>query len=310
MTWLWRQPLGRTDYTADHVNVWAAMVRRHLTIPHRLACVTDMSGGIEAGVEIIPPPRDFEAETIPTWGPDRPQCLRRLALFRPDAARLFGERFVSMDMDCVVAGSLDPLFDRPEDIVLYASPPSTAIEPRPYNGSMVLMNAGARPQVFERFTSEGAIEAGARYAGSDQAWISHVLGAGEATWSEDDGVYWWGRWSEAAPARLMFFPGQPKPWDLLHRHSWVAANYRQDLGGRCLLLGYAPGLWADVEAALDAGAVDAVIASPEAAAHWPGEVLAIASDDAEAARLAAGYGFDEVVWCGRTGEASLCDCLD
>src|SRR5690606_34220265 len=83
LTWLWRQPGGRTGYTASHVNIWAAMVRRHLAMPHRLACVTDMPEGIMTEVEIIDPPGDFEAVRIPTWGAHMPQCLCRLALFRP-----------------------------------------------------------------------------------------------------------------------------------------------------------------------------------------------------------------------------------
>jgi hypothetical protein len=48
-----------------------------------------------------------------------------------DAADIFGERFVCMDLDCVIGGPLDPLFDRPEDLVLFKG---TAPD-RPYNGS-------------------------------------------------------------------------------------------------------------------------------------------------------------------------------
>jgi hypothetical protein len=51
-------------------------------------------------------------------------------MFRSDAADIFGDRFVSMDLDCVVGRSLDPLFDRPDDLVLFKG---TSID-RPYNG--------------------------------------------------------------------------------------------------------------------------------------------------------------------------------
>jgi hypothetical protein len=304
LCWLWSQQDGRTRYTAHHVNCWAAMVRRHLTLPHRLACVTDTPDGIDPAVEIIPPPGGFEDVRIPTWSHERPQCFRRLAMFRRDAARIFGERFVCMDVDCVIGASLDPLFARGEDIVLYASPPSPIPQPRPYNGSMLLMTAGARPQVHERFTPEGAAAAGALYVGSDQAWFSHVLGPGEATWGEADGVVWWGRSHSAPPPlRAMFFPGHPKPWDLLGSDRWVREHFRGDRGGRCLVLGYRCDVWDDLAAAVRRGPFDAVIASPEAAEHWPGRLLAVVETDGEAAAVATMNGFAEVVWCGRSSAA-------
>ena len=226
--WLWSQPGGRARYTAEQVNIWADMVRRHLSLDHEIACVTDMPEGLDPGVRIIAPPGEFLDVTIPTWGADRglPQCFRRLALFRPDAADVFGgERLVSMDLDCVIAEPLDPLFDRPEDFVMYRG----TTDKRPYNGSLVMLTAGARSEVYTHFTPEGAAEAGKRFVGSDQAWISHVLGWGEATWGPEHGVVWWGSSRNyAAPEwGLMFFPGDPKPWQLLG-DEWIAMHYRRN----------------------------------------------------------------------------------
>lgn len=306
LTWLWSQTNGRATYTAQHVNVWADMVRRHLTLPNvRIACVTDIPDGIDKRVHIIAPPRDFEHFRIPSWTEERPQCLRRIAMFSPKASEIFGTRFVSMDCDCIVAANLDSLFTRTEDIVLYASPPMSPsiLTPRPYNGSMLMMTAGARPQVYERLTPEGAVRAGQIYYGSDQAWISFVLGASEAVWDEKDGVVWYGRWRFGVHGRLMFFPGFPKPWDLLDGHEWTRLHYHRDHGGRCLVLGYAPTVWDDAAVALKTGTFDAVIASPEAAEHWPGSITAVAESDTHADRLVRMLGFDEVVFCGRTETA-------
>lgn len=298
LTWYWRQPGGRTQFEPWHVNVWAAMVGRHLAQPHRLACVTATPEGIDPSIEIIAPPRDFEDVTIPSWGPDKPQCLRRLAMFRADAAQLFGERFVCMDLDCVAAGPLDPLFESAADFRIFRG--TTA--GRPYNGSMMLLAAGARRQVYDRFTPAAAAEAGRRFTGSDQAWISHVLGTGEATWGPEDGVSWWRQGLTPEASRLMFFPGRPKPWTLVEngRHDWIEEHYRGAAPGRCLVLGYAAGIWDELAAVVGQGPFDAVIASPEAARHWPGQVLAIAADDRHAERLARMHGFAETVWCGRS----------
>jgi hypothetical protein len=218
LCWLWSQPGGRTAYTAQHVNAWAAMVRRNLSLRHRIACVTDLPGGIDPDIQIIPPPADFDRVRLPGWSADRPQCLRRLSLFRRDAAGIFGERFVSMDLDCVVTASLDPLFDRREDIVLYAAPPGSKPASRRFNGSMLLMTAGARSHVFEGFDAKAAARASIRLHGSDQAWISASLGSDEAVWSEADGVYWAGRWESTIAARVVFFQGHGKPWDVVPEH--------------------------------------------------------------------------------------------
>jgi hypothetical protein len=305
LTWLWGQPGGRTDYTALHVNLWAAQVRRHCSLDIELACVTDMPEGISPTIRIIAPPGEFEDVRIPTWRDNRggglPQCFRRLAMFRPDAAEIFGERFVSMDLDCVIGGSLDPLFDRPEDFVMYEG---TTPEARPYNGSMLLMTAGARPQVYAEFTPERAIEAGKRFLGSDQAWISHALGWGEATWGARDGVHWWGSVKRGNGTtdgrRLMFFPGQPKPWyAIAMRDPWIAEHYRLEGGRRGLILGPGASVWDDAERALDAGDFDGVIAFREPARHWPGEIAAVADNDEHAQQLAHMLGFDAVTWCGR-----------
>lgn len=293
LAWYWRQPDGRTRYEPLHVAVWADMVRRHLSRPHRLAVVTAEPISLP-GVDIIPPPTDFENVRIPSWPEHRPQCLRRLVMFRRDAAEIFGAEILCMDIDCVVGDSLDPLVEGSVDFRMAVG---TAPE-RPYNGSLLYLRAGARPEVYEDFTPAGAAEAGRKFVGSDQAWIAHRLGPKEATWGEADGLVYHGLpRSPQTVRRVMFFPGAEKPW-MRSRDPWVGEHYRRDRQGRCLVLGYDETLWADVDRALDAGPYDAVIASPEAAEHWPGEVLAIAFDNHEAARLARLHGFDDLTWCG------------
>jgi hypothetical protein len=227
LSWLWNQPQGRTKFTAEHVNTWAAMVDRHLKMPHRIACVTDTPEGIDGGIEIIAPPGDFE-DVQPAWGPRKPNCYRRLSMFRQDAADIFGERFVSMDLDCVVGGPLDPLFDRPEDLVLFKG----TSPDRPYNGSMALIRAGCRPDVYERFDQAAASKANEKFIGSDQAWLAHALGWSIPTWSERDGVFWYGPLYKAlvkkqAP-RVLFFPGKIKPWTIapIHIDRFTTNNYR------------------------------------------------------------------------------------
>jgi hypothetical protein len=226
LTWLWKQPESRAEYDARAVNVWAHMVSRNLSMPHRIACVTDMPEGIEPWIELIAPPGDFLDISNPDWSGKKPQCYRRLSMFRRDAAKIFGERFVCMDLDCVVSGPLDPLFDRGDDLVLYRGTART----RPYNGSMMLIRAGCRPQVFETFNQAAALESGALFCGSDQAWLAHCLGWNEKVWDEADGVYFFGsryaRLRRAVPPRVLFFPGNVKPWDVARIDPFTRQHYR------------------------------------------------------------------------------------
>lgn len=86
---------------------------------------------------------------------------------------------------------------------------------------------------------------------------------------------------------------------------WIAERFPErcdyERQGRCLILGYGESLWDDLAAHW--GSYDAVIASPEAAEHWPGPLLAVANDDGHARMLAEGYGFEDVVICGATEAA-------
>lgn len=185
--WLWK-PKGRyrSNYTTDTVNALYRMVKVHFPHPHRFLCVTDIPKGLDTGVEVIQAWNDF-ADLQSPHGAHQPSCYRRLRAFHPEIGRYFGQRFVSLDLDTVIVGDLSTLWDRPEDFVAWGE-----TNPRSfYNGSMWMMTAGARPQVWERFnpkTTPTAAKSAGNF-GSDQGALSWILGKGEATWNTKDGVY-------------------------------------------------------------------------------------------------------------------------
>lgn len=292
LTWLWAQPGGRTDFTAMHVNIWAAMIRRHCTLDIRIACVTDMPEGIDRSIRIIKPPGEFEGLQTSRWRGGRPSCYRRLSMFRRDAAKIFGQRFVCMDLDVVVGDNIDAILGRPEDFVICS--PSQQGARWIYNGSMVLMTAGARPRVYEDFTLEGAEAASQQFVGSDQAWIAHALGRGEATFGPDDGVV---RWGQADRGKILFFPGTVKPWDVLG-HEWVSQHYRLAQGRSGLVLGRRGTVWDEARAAISERDFDGVIAFRQTADMWPGPVDAVADNLPHAHALARMLGLDDLRLCG------------
>jgi hypothetical protein len=231
VTWLWPPPAGyRSTFTPEHVNVLAKMVARHYPRPHRFLCVTDLTAGFDAAIEVIPDRHDFANVPNP-YGGRNPTCYRRLRLFAPDAGATFGERFVSLDLDTVITGELAPLWDRPEDVVFWADTNPTTF----YNGSMMLLRAGTRPQVWTTFDpkrSPQQAKAAGRF-GSDQGWISYCLGKGEAKWTAADGVYSFrlhvASKKQLPPnARVVMFHGLHDPWmpHVQQQHPWIREHYQ------------------------------------------------------------------------------------
>lgn len=229
VTWLWSRPGYRSTFTAAHVNTLAAMVARHYARPHRVVCVTNNGSGIDSRVEIVPDRADFANVPSPA-GKGFPSCYRRLRMFEPDAARYFGERFVSIDLGVVIVGDLVPLWDMPEDFVAYRDP----LFPAQYCGAMMLLRAGARPYVWQAFDAirSPVIAKHNGFRGSDQAWISYAAPFAR-TWSREHGVCSYAkdirRQGGALPedARLVIFHGAAKPWsDEPQRLAWIREHYR------------------------------------------------------------------------------------
>lgn len=97
---------------------------------------------------------------------------------------------------------------------------------------------------------------------------------------------------------MLFFPGAPKPWEMLS-HPFIGEHYRRTDRGRALILGRGRSVWDDAERALDRAEFDGVIALREPAQHWPGEIEAVADNEKHALRLAAMLGFATWTFCGR-----------
>lgn len=231
--WKWPPAKGyRSSYPPSTVNAIAAMVRRHYPRPVRIICVTDDSVGIDNTVEIVAPWNDF-ADLPSPHGGKNPSCYRRLRMFHPEIGSVFGRRFVSLDLDAVLTGDVSPLWDRPEDFVAWGD--TNPLPGSHYNGSMILMTAGARPQVWTRFVPERSPQEAlqAKCFGSDQGWISYCLGPGESKWTKRDGVYSFRNhiaqtrdYELPEDARIVLFHGRVDPWsDEAQRIPWVRAHY-------------------------------------------------------------------------------------
>lgn len=225
----WAVPGYRSTFGPQTVNVLRRMVARHYHQPHRFVCITDDPQGLDHAVQIVPLWTDH-ADVPSPHGNGNPSCYRRLKLFDPAIRELLGERFVAVDLDTVIVGDVTPLWDRPEDFVIWGE-----TDPRSwYNGSMFLMTAGARRQVWESFdpvTSPQQAKSAGKF-GSDQGFISYCLGPGEATWTRADGVYSFRVHLAKQPAvlpgnaRMVMFHGKADPWSAeAQKLSWVREQW-------------------------------------------------------------------------------------
>lgn len=232
--WLWQSETS-PKYAPKHADRAARMIHANLTLPHRFLCITDTPEAdfcpLIKPVKLWPDYRDLVS---PMRMADKPQCYTRLKVFAPGIEALVGERIVSVDLDCVVTGNLDALFSGGEDFVTIRRPPIERYQVGVYQTSMFILRTGSRPQVWTDFHGADSLNAlvgvenSRDYLLADQGWILYKLGPYEATWNMHDGVYDW-RWlvqehlDRDLPhnARIVFFPGEQKPWTLEDAPGWV-----------------------------------------------------------------------------------------
>ena len=179
----------RSQFHAGHVNTAQRMIARHFPEPHRFLCITDDPFGIEC--ETVPLWSEFSGLSNPTWA-HGPSCYPRLKLFDPDIGKWIpglktGDTIISLDLDCVAVADLRPIFNRREPFLIWKTGGKTI----PYCGSMFKTTVGRHPEVYRCFdpvrspaetTAEG-------YRGSDQAWITFMLGTQQPGWMQRDGVW-------------------------------------------------------------------------------------------------------------------------
>lgn len=231
VTFKWSQSQYHTHFTSQHVNVLKNMVTRHYPHPFRFFNVTDDPAGLDRDIEIVPLWEDHARLRNPS-NRTGPSCYRRLKIFSKEAREIFGKRILTLDLDTVIVRDMSPLWQRKEEFIAWGDThPKTH-----YNGSMMLVTAGAREFLWTEFLpnqSPGMAHA-AKHFGSDQGWISFRLGPHEARWGKEDGVYSWrvhlhpNGGQLPKDARIVMFHGKSKPWDdaVINQFGWVREHWK------------------------------------------------------------------------------------
>ena len=189
-------------YSVEYVNRLAKMVARHVTRTHRFLCLTDEASGLECDHADI-------GTKLPVW-------WSKLILFKPHP-ELVGHRVIFLDLDTVIMGNIDFLFD-------YTGPFAILRDfygPSRYGSAIMSIAPGFGKHIWDSFTPEVM----ARHHG-DQAWILEQLQNG--------------LWQDLAPGKIgsykademqdspgdfaiCCFHGTPKPHDV---DGWVTGEWR------------------------------------------------------------------------------------
>jgi len=228
MYWQANPRFVSNKHKPEHVNILKNSVRRNLRIPHDFFCITDTPDGLDDDIRIIPLWNDLAEQGY---------CMRRLRAFSEEMKEVIGPRFAWLDLDVVIVDDITPIFDTDADFKISG----VELREQPYNGSIVLMDAGARAQVYHDFDRDfyERVKAEKNYGGSDQAWYAVCLGEREQTWQKVDGIYNYREHIAPAPplgtggglpknARIVVFNGRFSPeWkDIQEKSPWIKEHWR------------------------------------------------------------------------------------
>lgn len=170
-----------TKYTVEHVARLRRMLARNLTIPYQFTLISDQPYPDRQALEYM----GLDVRVVRLWDSMREAklCGVRLRAFSRDVEPQLGKRFCWVDLDVVITGNVDHIFGRPEPFVGLATPRG----PLHYNGSLIMMDAGARASVYAEWTPERYASLvkhyqamGMKHGGqSDEGWMTYCLGGEE-----------------------------------------------------------------------------------------------------------------------------------
>ncbi len=229
-TYFWEPPGDKYHaYTPDDVRALQSMVKRHLSVEHEFAVVTDRPELFDDDADIRAVPINWETHVSGT-------CFVRLMTFHPKP--LIGEWVLQIDLDTLIVGDMDPLVKRGTDLVMWRNPgrvpwrdPEGIGRLRPYyNTSMLLHRSGTMAHLNRLFNPSKP------QAKDDQWWLSDKIGPGAPYWDGNDGVYRIGRADTPgsgvvgdlpANAVVVTFPGsEGKAWNpaVAEANPWISQH--------------------------------------------------------------------------------------
>ncbi|MCL3883700.1 glycosyl transferase [Marivita sp. GX14005] len=246
----------------DYVNRLYSGVRRNLSRPVRFVCMTEDAAGLHPDIEVIGLPVEPFAEPMAEAlaVANRQGAMRKVSLFRPGAIADLQGPVLGFDLDVVITGDLDPLFDLAPGDVLMRHDWTEARKGRPTgHGSVFRFDPARHGFLYDNLAARPYEEVEAA-RGSEQRYTSHkAMERGAFTYIPEGWVVSFKYDCNPFPrnylhparlpegAKVVCFHGRPKmpeaiegyrgsliryakPTGWLQEH-WVE-HAREDLGGR------------------------------------------------------------------------------
>ena len=214
------------EYSSNHVNILYKSIQRNTSLPFNFLCITDDDA------YLLP-----EIKTIKLWDKCKNLggCYNRLYIFSNDMQELVGNRFLCIDLDCVITGNINNLLLNNNDFMINSYENKNAKFQQIYNGALFIMNAGARSQVWSKFQFEKSalkmkkLKDDGVLIGSDQAWIQYVLGTNEKRFTKEDGIYDYSMLPDQKQlpndAKIVFFHGNKDPQIEKNKIDWINSHW-------------------------------------------------------------------------------------
>lgn len=164
-----------TLFGPEYVNRLYSGVRRHLSRPVRFCCMTEQARGLHPDIEVLDLPEE------PFAGPmnaalaraNRQGAMRKVSLFRPGAIPDAEGPVLGFDLDVVITGSLDALYEMAPGDVLMRHDWTEARKGRPTGHGSVFRFDPARHGFLYRDLAAHPYEEVEAARGSEQRYTSH-----------------------------------------------------------------------------------------------------------------------------------------
>lgn len=200
----------------DYVNILYHSVQRHLSIPHRFICMTNLDASrFDAGIELLP-------LNAPSWK----GCLPKICMFDPSLG-LKGRVF-SLDIDIIITGSLDEMASSDKEMIVR----SAFIDPNLLDGDIIgfKISNELAARVWNPI-KENTAWVEKLTGGRERFWYRFVFGQNMARYQTEYPNQLLSykrhlRFGKPLPkeARIVSCHGRPRPHEL--KEQWAIENWR------------------------------------------------------------------------------------
>lgn len=228
-----------TLFGPEYVNRLFAACKRHLSRPVRFFCMTEDASGFHPDIEVLElPVEPFHGEMNAALAvANRQGAMRKVSLFRPDLIPDLRGPLLGFDLDVVISGSLDEIYDfAPGTVAMRADWVEARRGRKTGHGSVFRFDPSVHGWLYETLAANPAAEV-EKARGSEQRYTSTLAQLkGQFAYLPEDQVVSFKHDCMALPplnwfqtprlpnnARVICFHGHPKMPEAIagYRGSWL-----------------------------------------------------------------------------------------